>query len=358
MTSIPASVAAPANRSWWAGLGWRRLLIVLLLATLVAAALKPIFVASFLNVWLRVAAVALVLMLGFTLAGNWQQKLMPRWVAQVLAVALLAPLGAFFVATVAAGWDAAEVVKNPARLSGFLVVTASALLVGLLSTLGALVRERDARARAQLLALELERETLKRQALDAQLRLMQAQIEPHFLFNTLANVQALVETGSARAAPVLQSLIDYLRAAVPRLRDAGGTLGDELALVRAYLQLMELRMPDRLRSVVDAPTALHGLRFPPMALLTLVENAVRHGIDPSETGGRIEVGAVADGDAVRVWVEDSGVGLDDTAPSGFGLINLRERLAASFGPQATLELATGASGNGLRAEIKLPRQTP
>ncbi len=355
MNASTASDARPSPTRPWSGLGWRRLVIVMLLATLVTAALSPIFVASFLNLWLRVTVVALVLMLGFTLAGNWQQSLMPGWVAQVLAVALLAPLGAFLVATVAAGWNPAEVLRNEARLSGFVLVAAAALFLGLLLTLGALLRERLAQARAQELSFQLERETLKRQALDAQLRLMHAQIEPHFLFNTLANVQALVETGSPRAAPVLQSLIDYLRAAVPRLRDARSTLGDEIALVRAYLQLMELRMPDRLSSAVALPTELTALRFPPMALLTLVENAVRHGIDPSEGGGRIEVTGQADREGnVCIWVQDNGVGLDETVPAGLGLTNLRERLAAFYDSTARLELGPGADGYGLRAEIHLP----
>ena len=149
---------------------------------------------------------------------------------------------------------------------------------------------------------------LERQALDARLALLHAQIEPHFLFNTLANVQALVDSGSPRAAPVLQSLIAYLRAAMPQLHEGGmSTLGDELELVRAYLELMHLRMPDRLQLRVDVDPALLALRFPPMALLTLVENAVRHGIDPSEQGGRIEVGGRLDAATrrVRLWVADT-----------------------------------------------------
>jgi len=161
------------------------------------------------------------------------------------------------------------------------------------------------------------------------------------LFNTLANVRALVETGSPQAVPVLHSLIAYLRAAMPRLQDEAATLGDELALVRAYLDLMHLRMPDRLSFQIDVPTELLSLRFPPMALLTLIENAVRHGIDPSEEGGGIVLNAERKGDEVAVSVCDTGVGLGAQAGagSGTGLRNLRERLEVSFGKSARLELS-------------------
>jgi len=218
--------------------------------------------------------------------------------------------------------------------------------------LGALYRERDAQARSQALAFALERETLERQALDARLSLLQAQIEPHFLFNTLANVQELVESGSPRAAAVLKSLIDYLRAAMPRLHDGSATLGDEETLVRAYLELMLMRMPDRLQFDVRIDPALRGLRFPPMALLTLVENAVRHGIDPSEQGGRIEVGARRNAAGeVEVWVADTGIGMAESAQPGTGLTNLRDRLQAFFGPPAKLELAE-QSPHGLHATLR------
>jgi LytS/YehU family sensor histidine kinase len=215
------------------------------------------------------------------------------------------------------------------------------------------VRERLAQAKALALQFELERSRLERQALDARLSLLQAQIEPHFLFNTLANVQALVECQSPRAADVLKSLIAYLRAALPRLHEGEPTLGNELALVRAYLELMQMRMPDRLSFTITVAPGLDGRRFPPMALLTLVENAVRHGIDPAEDGGRIEVGATEAPGGLRLWVADSGVGLDPRAQPGTGLANLRARLQAFFGPGATLELSERPP-HGVHAEIALP----
>jgi LytS/YehU family sensor histidine kinase len=177
-----------------------------------------------------------------------------------------------------------------------------------------------------------------------------AQVEPHFLFNTLANVQALVETGSPRAPAVLRSLIAYLKATMPRLDDGDAQLGREITLVRSYLELMHLRMPDRLHFTVDGDPALQGFPCPPMLLLTLVENAVRHGIDPSETGGTIAVTSRRDGGVVRLVVRDDGVGMGESAVPGTGLANLRERLATFYGGAARLEL-TEVAPHGLLAEI-------
>jgi len=139
---------------------------------------------------------------------------------------------------------------------------------------------------------------------------------------------------------------------VPQFDADEPTLATELGLVRAYLELMHMRMPDRLSFEVDVPQALQGMRFPSMALLTLVENAVRHGIDPSEQGGRIEVGGArdADGGEVRLWVADGGMGISDTAAAGTGLTNLRARMKAFYGDDARLELHE-QSPRGVRAEL-------
>jgi len=302
-----------------------------------------------------------VLLLAFTAAGNWPQKLLPRWLAQTLAVALAAPVATLGVYLVSTGGDVVAIVQHPGRISGFLWIAGTALIVGLVLALGAQVRERDAQARALQLQFALDRAQLEKQAIDARLALLTAQIEPHFLFNTLANVQALVETGSPRAPEVLRSLIAYLRAALPKLHESGATggmplLANEVSLVRSYLELMHLRMPDRLQFTVDVPAALQRLPFPPMALLTLVENAVRHGIDPGEEGGRIDVGGQLDADGQwRLWVADTGVGLAENAAPGTGLANLRARLASAFGARSRLELSE-QSPRGVRAEIFMPPQ--
>ncbi|MEW6707535.1 MAG: histidine kinase [Pseudomonadota bacterium] len=334
----------------FAALTGRSVAVVLLLAVLGAVALNPIFVTPFVVLLGRTMFLAMALLLAFTAARAWAPRWLPRWVAQVLAVILAAPLATLLVYLLSVGGKLSAFTSVPERISGFVWISGTGIVIGLVVALGALYRERDAQVRSQALQFELERATLERQALDARLSLLQAQIEPHFLFNTLANVQALVETGSPRAAPVLKSLIAYLRAAMPKLHGQTPTLGDEEALVRAYLQLMLMRMPDRLQFGLQLDPALRALRFPPMALLTLVENAVRHGIDPSEQGGRIEVGAERQGEQVRVWVADTGVGLSESSQPGTGLNNLRERLRAFFGPEAELQLSP-LEPRGLRADI-------
>lgn len=360
MLPVLAHPSLPSHRQAWQGFvasltPWR-IGLTLGLAALAALLLSPIFIPPFPVLLGRTIFVALLALLAFSAAGQWPRRLphwAARWLVQVVLVALMVPLGTLLVYLVSVGGDIGTLLRSEGRVLGFFWIAGSGLLIGPLLAMGALYRQRDAEARNQALHFELERSELERRALDARLRLLQAQVEPHFLFNTLANVRALVEAGSPQAAPVLNSLIAYLRAAVPRLHKEAASLGDELALVRAYLELMHLRMPDRLRYRIAVPADLHGLRFPPMALLTLVENAVRHGIDPSEEGGSIELGGSreAPGRPVRLWVSDSGVGLTRQMGSGTGLRNLRERLQVFYGVSARLEL-TENQPRGLRAEIE------
>ena len=350
-----------ARRGFWPGffarLTGQSVVWAIGASIIVALMIAPIFKPPLPVLFGRTMFVAIAILLAHTAAGQWRNPPLPRLVLQVIAVSITAPSATLAAYLLSTGGDVYAVFGNEWRLTGFLLIGGAALLLGLILTLGALYRERDAQANAQALQFALERESLQRQASDAQLKLLQSQVGPHFLFNTLANVQALVESGSPRAAPVLGSLIAYLRAAIPQLHQGAPTLGQEEALVRSYLELMQMRMPDRLGYTVDIENSLRSLRLPPMTLLTLVENAVRHGIDPSEAGGRIAVGArrdVATG-GVMLWVADSGRGIDEARPSGTGLANLRERLAAAFGAGATLSLQA-LSPQGVRAEILLPAE--
>jgi signal transduction histidine kinase len=335
----------------------RPILVAALAALVAAPVFKMMFRDSFVAILLETTLVSTILLTDYLMAGAWRQTWVPRWVAQVLCVIAVAPLGPLIVHIVEVQGDLHAFANSRPRVVGFWWVTICAAVVGLLVTLAALVRERDAQARAQALQFALERETLMRQSTDARLNLLQAQIEPHFLLNTLANVQELVESGSPQAGPVFKSLIAYLRATMPQLNQEGATLGQEADLVRAYLELMLMRMPDRLQFSVDIDASLRGLRFPTMALLTLVETAIHHAIDPSCDGGQIVVGAetaASQGTSktLRLWVADTGQGMSESAQPGIGLANLRARLQAFYGSKARLELSEHAP-HGVKAEIIL-----
>jgi signal transduction histidine kinase len=356
--SSPADAPPPHGvRGLLVELTLRRVGLALVLAVVAALLLNQHFVTPFVVLLGRMLVIAMLLLIAFVAVGRVPAQhlpdWLPPWLLRVAAVMLAAPVATYLVYLPSVGGDFFGVFAHEGRMAGFVLITGAVLVVAPVLALGALYRERDAQARSQALAFALERSRLEQQRLDAELRLLQAQIQPHFLFNTLANVQALVESGSPRAAPVLQHLITYLGSAVPRLGEAEATLEHEATLVRAYLELMHMRMPDRLRFSVDVPPELGALRFPAMALLTLVENAVRHGIDPTEDGGTIAVRAWRDGGALVAEVADTGGGLPAQAADGTGLANLRARLAGGWGAGATLTLAANAP-RGARARITLP----
>ena len=210
-----------------------------------------------------------------------------------------------------------------------------------------------------------EAEQLKRQLVEARMATIQAQVEPHFLFNTLASIDHLIQVDPAKASQMQKNLIALLRAAMPHLRESPqqslGTLGQELDMVRPYLEIQKIRMEERLDSRIDVAQGLLSAELPPMMLQTLVENAIKHGIEPQPEGGRLQVSAeVRDGQLVIV-VSDTGVGLNaerGAAPgaassSGTGLQNIRERLQLHYGAQAQLELLPQPQGGAL-ARLRLP----
>ena len=213
-------------------------------------------------------------------------------------------------------------------------------------------RWQDNRQRQELDALRAQ----KQQA-DLRLGLLQAQVEPHFLFNTLASVRALVRQDPAQAEATLDALVDHLRATIPKLRDGEAmlhsTLGQQLDICTSYLALMKLRMGGRLSYAVEADASLRQRSFPPLLLITLVENAIKHGIEPQPGPGRIEVRASLRGERLVVSVVDDGAGLQPGLGSGMGLANVRDQLATRFGDRATLSLR-GLAGRGAVAEIQLP----
>lgn len=215
-------------------------------------------------------------------------------------------------------------------------------------------RERIATERAvaeRERALALMRE---KQALEAQLKALQAQIEPHFLFNTLANVVSLIERDGRLARRMLEDLIDFLRSSLAESRTLETTLGRQMALLEAYLRLLEIRMGARLKFHLAIAAGLEDMPLPPMLLQPLVENAVKHGLEPKIEGGEIEVSAEREGDALCLTVADTGLGLGlSQGGTGVGLSNVRERIATLYGDRASLMIIANQP-SGLRVTLRLP----
>ncbi len=216
-----------------------------------------------------------------------------------------------------------------------------------------------AEARATVAEAAADKETLERQLAEARLQAMQAQVEPHFLFNTLAAVEHLIETDPPRAAVMQRNLIGYLRCVLPNLRRSESTLGREATICRHYLEILKMRMENRLEFSIEIPPGLESAQMPPLMLPSLVENAIQHGIEPKSEGGRIRLTAeIVDG-KLAVLVDDTGVGFG-AAPAkarpghagGVGLGNIRERLAALFGNNARLNISANTpAGTSVRLEI-------
>jgi len=354
MSSGPASDAVP--RAWARLLAWPRVRFTIVTSTVLGVFLSlPMETATYIVV-IRVIVVGLSALLAFSVLERWparEPQRVPRWVLQLVAIVAVVPPAALLAYWLTTGGDP-RFAEEQKRVVGYMMLTFMGMFFAPWMALGAMLRQREAFARTQALAFDLERSELERKVVDARLRLLQGQVQPHFLFNTLANVQALVDAGSPQASAVLRSLIAYLRAAVPRLNDPATTLGQEVELVRAYLEVMQMRMADRLTFSLRVEAAAGRLECPPMTLLTLVENAVRHGIDPSEEGGHIDVQACVAGSRCTIRVCDSGVGLQAAGSGlGTGLASLRERLQLAFGGAAELHLRE-VEPHGTCAEIGIP----
>ena len=207
----------------------------------------------------------------------------------------------------------------------------------------------------------LRQKELRREAAEAQLRLLQGQIEPHFLFNTLANVQSLMDVDVARAKQMLEAFSDYLRAGLTQLREVDTTLGAELDMAQTYLELMQIRMLDRLEFSIEAGPEARAASLPTLLLQPLVENAIHHGLEPKVAGGRIRIRATVAEGRLEVSVDDDGMGLEAPRRSlrggtGMAVGNLRARLQTRYGDGASLTLAPLEQGT--QATLDLPVGAP
>jgi signal transduction histidine kinase len=219
-------------------------------------------------------------------------------------------------------------VRSPKAMAGFLLMS---LGCGALGTFYFMGHEKLQRA-------QLEREEALRQATAAQLSLLQSQLEPHMLFNTLANLRALIGTDPARATHMLDRLNDYLRSTLQASRASEHALGAEFDRLRDYLELIAIRMGPRLAYTLDLPAELAAQPVPPLILQSLVENAIIHGLEPQVAGGKVVVSARADGNTLVLQVLDTGAGVDQDMSEGFGITQVRERLATRYGHLASINL--------------------
>lgn len=277
----------------------------------------------------------------------------PDWLDGLIGI----PLGfvaGFVLATWLTGLSLAQVLQQHPQ--SLLIAGATALLFGVMGTWHfhdqALAAAAQAEARAERLA-RIEQQALTTQA---ELARLQAQIEPHFLFNTLSNVVSLIDSQPAAARDMLLNLTALLRTSLARSRRESVTLAEELELLRAYLGIMAIRMGPRLQWAIEADNEVLVAQLPPLLVQPLVENAIRHGLEPKPAGGHLTIRCAREGDAVAIRVEDDGLGLDGATPTtghGLGLANIRQRLDTNYGDRASLELTSHASG-GVCARLQLP----
>ena len=294
--------------------------------------------------------------LSSVMLGSWLYQMQGWWRA---AYYIIVPGCGVF-----AGYFIAILILRPAALSlnyfkpgiilNFAIVS---VLVSCVLLFAYLIQERDMLARERLAAEQRRALESERQALEAQLRMLQAQIEPHFLYNTLANAVGLIQPAPERARLLLERLIDYLRATLSASRDSDALLQGEIETITAYLELMKLRMGERLRYRIELADNATHLPMPPMLLQPVIENAISHGLEPKIEGGEIVLTAQVEKDHLHILIRDTGVGFQTLTCSklggGVGLSNLRERIAALYGRHGSLHITENASG-GVSVSLRIP----
>ena len=303
--------------------------------------------------WQRAFFAVTAVLLTLAALPRWlPEQRLPRWTGLALIIVLAGALGWFAedTFTLLASGDHISAGERPYMLHTMFVL---ATFVGVLGE----YRWRSLRAAAALHEAELNRIRLQGDLATGRLQVLQAQIEPHFLFNSLANVRRLLRIDGEAGRAMLADLMRYLESALPRMRDDNSTLAREAELIRAFLAVYQVRMGHRLQVHIDIPAELGTRVVPPMMLLTLIENALKHGLGPLPEGGAISIGASeADGRLV-LRVADTGNGLVAGSGGGTGLANIRARLKAMHGTAARLSLHLNEP-RGVVAEIELPIPTP
>lgn len=306
---------------------------------------------SFLQILFVSLSIGWSINLACVLALERLSRLVGPWLASALAVALGLSLGLLLGGTFVTG-------QALYFFSQEFATMAIGLFFGITGFLIFGTRERLRKTRQLLAEAELKRSQQEKLLAETELKLLQAQIEPHFLFNTLSNITQLIRSDPDLAVCTLENLTTLLRGALARTRSSISTLGQEVDFARAYLAVQATRMQGRLRYRCDLPEEFRDFPLPPLLIQPLLENAVIHGIEPAPEGGGIDFTAGHDGDVLVLSVSDNGAGMREHGTSGgTGLRNVRDRLRLVYGPDATLELAP-SSPRGVRARISIPLESP
>ncbi len=274
-----------------------------------------------------------------------------RFFGIIFLLASLGGISGFMHASFERGESFVMVFQNGYPKLAMVMVIVTMFIAVPMSVIGAL-RNRQYQMITAQLAADADKQRMERELSEARLRMLSAQIEPHFLFNTLGAVQQLAEQGAPRAAELTANLIAFLRASLSEMRSEKVTLSSDFAMVDAYLKVMQVRQGARLTYSLELPAELASQAVPSMMLLTLVENAIKHGIEPSLRGGHITVKASQEQGVLKLLVHDTGSGMSVTPGKGEGLDNIQKRLQLSYGAAAALRLEDADSG-GLMAEIAI-----
>lgn len=359
-----AGMRVTTHAGWLRGLGREGIAIVLVVAFVTSLNTTTKFLvtvplAEWFAIFLGELAEYLFVGSAVLIAAVWVRNAVSTdGVKQYAAMAFAVVAAATFAEVCLEAWSTGWPFMRPGDIWWDELITLGSQIirdsfVGLIIVSAWLYVRAEAEHAAAIAACALDAERMDRQTAEARLQMLEAQIEPHFLFNTLANVKRLYETDRAAGVTMMRNLKDYLSIALPQMRATTSTLGRESDHAIAYLNIQKTRMGRRLAFAFDVPVELRNARLPSLMLLTLVENGVKHGLTPQPEGGRIDVKArVADGQ-LRIDVADTGRGFTKSGGGGTGLANTRARLASYFGDRASLSLTINTL-RGVIATLVLP----
>jgi sensor histidine kinase YesM len=333
----------------------RSLFITFIFDTIIAIFLSAIqfgegFISNFILsqcIGLSICSCVLIALHGF-------QKAKPIFQAIMVAAALLiGTLIGSFIGILVSGLSSAYVFERHDLIQMLFIGVMFGSIITYIFSSRAQIADSEARIQEE----KIKRLTSETKAAEANLKLLQAQIEPHFLFNTLSNVLSLLDTDTEKGKSMLMDFVHYLRTSLSKIRGNKTTLGQEMEMIQAYLNIFKVRMGNRLHFKIDLPEKLKANSFPPMLIQPLVENAIKHGLEPKVDGGDILIRGIEKDGVLRLEVIDTGGGFIREQESGMGLSNIRERLFSLYGNSGRLILEEN-SPQGLKAAIEVPHGQP